>query len=238
MKTYILIFSFLFSFLVKNLNAQPGPKIEDYKAMYNPDYAVFTQNGLPPNALRITNSQAQVMLDRIDLNFDGKISDIRIPAGADWTQYYKIDDMLLSVSCRNDSARWYFNKLIKLPLPNLPPNQQPQYGEVPEEEEYERHYHIFNIEDIETFCYYSAGAQYPSRKSRYRSRAVSRPGIDLVINYFIDASHTSILAFSKSYKTRIHIRVRSILADKQKAIDVINWIADHVEIDANTIEFK
>ncbi len=220
------------------LYAQPGPKIEDYKAMYNPDYAVFTQNGLPPNALRITNTQAQVMLDKINLNIDGKISDIRIPAGADWTQYYKIDDMVLSVSCRNDSARWYFNKLIKLPLPNLPPNQQPQYGEVPEEDEYENPYHIFNIEDLETFCYYSANAQYPERKLRYRSRAVSRPGIDLVINYFIDSKITDIMAFSKSYKTRIYMTVRSTLADKQKAIDVINWIADHVEIDANTIEFK
>lgn len=230
MKKVILI---ILTFFLAFASHGQQQSLEDFKTTYNPDPHDFLVDFIPPGAVLLTDAQAQVLSDEIDLSNDGKVSWIRITAD-NMATFFQKDNMLISMFVVSDSLKWQIAKDIH-PVEQQSPSVVDPYApiQVVEEEQYESSYDIHNIEDLELFCYYSAHANYSFVKPYYVSRSIVKPTIESVVYYCTDAQFASIFAYDKNYVYRIKVSVEFKESDRQAAINTINWIADHMTVQEN-----
>ncbi len=206
-------------------------KIENYKHLYNPDPALYLKGFLPNAAVKLTVPNAQELVDEINLFNDGKISNIRMVSDLD---VYKIGNCLVILNVYADSLKWAIEKRIR-PVELMQPNTD-EYGVEVAEEKYERRNgSIDNILDLETFAYRFSNGQYADTKATQHHRVLAKQYMDVVLYYNTLFTFISILGYDKHYQWEVRYSIRFKKTDRQEAINLANWIADHVDFDGEPI---
>lgn len=214
--------------------AQPGANINDYRYVFLPDPEEFLTGFLPVGAVKLTVPQAQQLNDEIYIFNNGAASTIRMDDEPN-AQMYRIGNNLLNIYMYNDSLRWIIEQSIIPTVSEGPSSGDPMT--VIDVAKYKRDIPVSNIHKLQSFVYYSAGAQYPEIRSTYHSRLVSNSSIDLMLFYKSSQNFVSILGFDKSYRYQIHISIDFKSTNRQEAINQINWIADNLVFSTELPDF-
>lgn len=210
-------------------------KIEDYKHLYNPNVDEFLLDFTPPNAHLLSIAQAQTLRDNISLNNWGEVDNNRIKPDTR-SKYYEIDGLLMAVYIWSDSLYWQAEQ-DALVDELLPPSSNDPYTPIQEkpEKKYKNSMGIRNISDLENYTLHWSNGHTNIRRPYYVSRSVIRPEVELVVYYTNDFGTTavSIFAFDKDYNYQTRIFITFKKEDLAKAIQAINWIADHMRLSRN-----
>lgn len=230
----IFVFVCLMIHMISVALAQPGSNIEDYRHIYLPDPATYLSGFLPNGAVKLTVPQAQQLVDEIDLFNDGKVSDLRISTEPN-AQMYRIGNNRLNIYIYNDSLRWAIEQAIMPTLPEDPAGGDPMV--VVDPPKYKRDIPVTNVKELESFVYYTAGAQHPEIRSKYHSRLVSNSSIDLMLYYKTSLNFVQILGYDKTYRNQVNISIDFKSTNRQEAVNQINWIADNIAFAMEPPEF-
>ncbi len=206
-------------------------KIENYKHLYNPNPALYLKGFIPNTAVKLTTTEAEIMYNKIDLFNEGKVANYGISPDFN---VYKVGNCLVILDLYADSLKWAIEKRIR-PVELMQPNTD-EYGVEIEEDKYEKRAPIINsIMDLETFAYYSSYAHYPETGATYHQRVLPKQYMDVVLYYNTIHEFISILGYDKHYQWQLRYSIWFKKTDRQEAINLANWIADHVDFDGEPI---
>ncbi len=206
-------------------------KIENYKHVFRPDPILYLKGFIPNAATKLTNTEAEAMGDKIDLFNKGKVANYGISPDFN---VYKVGNCLVILDLYADSLKWAIEKRIR-PVELIQPNTD-EYGVEVEEDKYEKRAPIIkSILDLETFAYYSSHAHYADVKRSYHQRVLAKQYMDVVLYYKTFQEFIQILGYDKHYQWEVRYAIKFKKTDRQEAINLANWIADHVDFDGEPI---
>ncbi|TJZ61253.1 hypothetical protein FAZ15_08625 [Sphingobacterium olei] len=230
------IITLLFLSLLVSGKAQV-PQLEDFLHLYKPDPDGFLTGFVPQGFVKIDHIQALGVIDAFFMEKSGRnaIPGYTTPN----VNYYQRGNIVMSCGVFNDSIKWHIQQDILPQEPEGLPDDPMQPVVVKPAKRYKNPYHRFDgVYMVETYLVDAfallnlEGKLWPGMASETRTNsslqvAYAYPTVSPMWMYPV------LLAFDKDYRYKIEVRIFTVNAHRQEAVDVLKWIAEHMEISEN-----
>ncbi|TJZ61254.1 hypothetical protein FAZ15_08630 [Sphingobacterium olei] len=229
----------LLSLLLSVSGKTQVPQLEDFLHLYMPDPDGFLTGFVPQGFVKIDHIQALNVINAFFIeNLGGEPNPGYTTPNVN---HYQRGNIVMSCGVFNDSIKWHIQQDILLQEPEGPPGDPMQPVVVKPAKRYKNPYHRFDgVYMVEAYLLDAfelldlEGKLWPGFASETRTNNT------LEVAYAYPTTtvgpmwmYPVLLAFDKDYRYQIEVRIFAVKAHRQEAVDVLKWIAEHMEISEN-----